>query len=75
MRSQLKIGVAIRSSSVQLFPGKDITKTSLKREIEGYIKRVLTGNLSYYHRYKADSNRSCDHEIVAKMTKIFKVES
>ena len=33
MRSQLKIGVATRSSSVPLFPGHDITKTSLDREI------------------------------------------
>ena len=33
MRSQLKIGVATRSSSVQLFPSHDITKTSLEREI------------------------------------------
>ena len=33
MRSQLKIGVATRSSSVQLFQGHDITKTSLEREI------------------------------------------
>ena len=28
MRSQLKIGVTTRSSSVQLFPGHDITETS-----------------------------------------------
>ena len=33
MRSQLKIEVATRSSSVQLFPGHDITKTSLEIEI------------------------------------------
>ena len=44
MRSQLKIRVATRSSSVQLFPGHDITKTSLEREIEGFIKLVVTGN-------------------------------
>ena len=44
MRSQHKIGVAIRNSSVQLFPGHDITKTSLEREIEGFIKLVETGN-------------------------------
>ena len=44
MRSQLKIGVATRSSSVQLFPGHDIIKTSLEREIEGFIKLVVIGN-------------------------------
>ena len=44
MRGQLKIGVAIRSSSVQLFQCHDITKTSLEREIEGFIKLVVTGN-------------------------------
>ena len=33
MRSQLKIEVATRSSSIQLFLGHDITKTSLKGEI------------------------------------------
>ena len=44
MRLQLKIGVATRSSLVQLFPGHDITKTSLEREIEGFIKLVVTGN-------------------------------
>ena len=44
MRSQLKIGVGTRSSSVQLFPGHDITKTSLEGEIEGFIKLVVTGN-------------------------------
>ena len=44
MRSQLKIGVATRNSSVRLFPGHDITKTSLEREIEGFIKLVKTGN-------------------------------
>ena len=44
MRLQLKIRVTIRSSSVQLFPGHDITKTSLEREIEGFIKLVVTGN-------------------------------
>ena len=44
MRSQLKIGVATRSSSVQLFLGHNITKTSLEREIEGFIKLVVTGN-------------------------------
>ena len=43
-RLQLKIGVAKRNSSVQLFPGHDITKTSLEREIEGFIKLVETGN-------------------------------
>ena len=43
-RSQLKIGVATRSLSVQLFSGHDITKTSLEREIEGFIKLVMTGN-------------------------------
>ena len=32
-RSQLKIVVATRNSSVQLFPDHDITKTSLEREI------------------------------------------
>ena len=40
----IKIGVATRSSSVQLFLGHDITKTSLEREIEGFIKLVVTGN-------------------------------
>ena len=44
MRSQLKNGVATRSSAVQLFPGHDITKTSLQREIESFIKLVVTGN-------------------------------
>ena len=44
MRSQLKIGVSIRSLLVQLFPGHDITKTSLEREIEGFIKLAVTGN-------------------------------
>ena len=33
MRSQLNIGVATRSSSVQLFLGHDIIKTSLEKEI------------------------------------------
>ena len=42
--SQLKIGVATRSSSVQLFPGHDITKTSFEREIESFIKLVVIGN-------------------------------
>ena len=41
---QLKIGVATRSSSVQLFLGHDITKTSFEREIESFIKLVVTGN-------------------------------
>ena len=41
--SQLKL-VTTRSSSIQLFPGHDITKTSLEREIEGFIKLVMTEN-------------------------------
>ena len=44
MRSQLKIAVTTRSSLVQLFPGHDIIKTSLEREIEGLFKLVTTGN-------------------------------
>ena len=44
MTSQLKIGVTTISSSVQLFPGHDIIKTSLDREIEGLFKLVVTGN-------------------------------
>ena len=72
MKSQLRIGVATRSSSVQLFPGHDLTKTSLEREIEGSIKLVMTGNLSYDEKYKAASNKSCDQEIVAKTTEIVK---
>ena len=44
MRPQLKIGVARRSSSIQLFPGHDIIKTSLERKIEGLFKLVVTGN-------------------------------
>ena len=44
MKSQLKIGVATRSLSVQLFLGHDIIKTSLEREIEGLFKLVVTGN-------------------------------
>ena len=44
MRLQLKIGVVKRRSSVQLFPGHDITKTSIERKIEGFIKLVMTGN-------------------------------
>ena len=43
-RSQLKIGVTTRNSSVQLFPSHNITKTSIEREIEGFIKLVETGN-------------------------------
>ena len=44
MRSQLKIRVATRSSSVQLFPGHDIFKNNLEREIEGLFKLVMTKN-------------------------------
>ena len=75
MRSQLKIAVATRSSLVQLFPGHDIIKTSLERDIEGLFKLVMTGNLGYDMKYKAASNRSCDQEIVAEKTEIFKEES
>ena len=38
MKSQLRIEVATRNFSVQLFPGHDTTKTSLEGEMEGYIK-------------------------------------
>ena len=38
MKSQLRIEVATRNSSVKLFPGHDTIKTSLEGEREGCIK-------------------------------------
>ena len=53
MKSQLRIEVATRNSSVQLIPGHDTTKTSLEGEMEGCIKSSRDRKVRLYQKYQS----------------------
>ena len=61
MKSQLKIGVSIRSLFVQSFPSHDITKINFGEEIEDLSKRSRDLKIKLATRMtKATSERGCD---------------
>ena len=76
MKSQLKIGVAIGSSFVQSFPSHDITKISLKKEIEDLSKRSRDLKLSLRPELpKQQVKEVATKEVWLRLKEIFKVES
>ena len=76
MKSQLKIGVATGSSFVQSFPSHDITKISLKEEIEDLSKRSRDLKLSLRLELpKQQVKEVATKEVWLRLKELLKVES
>ena len=76
MKSQMKIGLTTGSSFVQSFVTHDITKISLKEEIEDLSKRSRDLKLSLLPELpKQQVKEVATKEVWLRLNEIFKVES